>query len=172
MTEPTIQETVREEVKAYMDAMFRNPVMLDTLASAMLSRAVAALNYRAHHSTQRMPTLVVSENRIPGAIRVQLGEDGSLLAEEALADPIGDVEQWEKSKSVMDDELVSNSVKELVLSYGGVAGKFYYVIDDISLETYRKSLSDRVSERVQQQIPGEPFADTDDMVGQAPSENV
>ena len=33
----SIQQMVQEEVKAYMDAMFRNPVMLDTLASALLA---------------------------------------------------------------------------------------------------------------------------------------
>lgn len=142
----SIQQMVQEEVKAYMDAMFRNPVMLDTLASALLSRSVAALNYRAQHSTQRMPTLVVSESPIPGAIRVMLSEDGAMTAEEQIVDPEGDVEAWERSTSVMDAEVVYNAVKELVLSYGAAPGKYYYVLDDITLEKHRAELNKRIRE--------------------------
>ena len=142
----SIQQMVQEEVKAYMDAMFRNPVMLDTLASALLSRSVAALNYRAQHSTQRMPTLVVSESPIPGAIRVILSEDGAMTAEEQIVDPEGDVEVWERSASVMDAEVVYDAVKELVLSYGAVPGKHYYVLDDITLEKHRAELNKRIRE--------------------------
>lgn len=147
----SIQQMVQEEVKAYMDAMFRNPVMLDTLASALLSRAVAALNYRAQHSTQRMPTLVVSENPIPSAIRVILDEQGAMVAEEQLANQEGKVPtdaQWERSGSIMDSVEVYDAVKELVLSYGAVPNKHYYVLDDITLEKHRNSLNEKIRQSV------------------------
>lgn len=148
----SIQQMVQEEVKAYMDAMFRNPVMLDTLASALLSRSVAALNYRAQHSTQRMPTLVVSESYIPGAVRIVLDEIGGMTAEEQVE---GDEEAWETSKSIMENEVVVTAVKELALSYGAVPNKTYYVLDDITLERHRAE----VNKRIREATVGDDFVD-------------
>lgn len=158
-----IRAIIREELKAYMDNLFRNPVMLDSLASTIFSRGVAAFNFRAQHSTQRMPTLVVSENYIPGAIRVTLDEQGALFAEQQLIGSKDENDGWEPSPSVNDDQTVKDAVRSLVLSYGGVANKAYYVLDDISLDTYRKELSDRVARRAEETVAkqklGEALAD-------------
>lgn len=156
-----IVDTVREETKAYLDNLFRNPVMLDSLASALMSRAVAAFHFRAEHSTQRVPTLVVSDSYIPGAVRITVNEDGSLYAEEQKVGAEGPQAEWDPSPSVNDDETVNKAVRELALSYGAVPGKHYYVLDDISLDTYRKELSEKVRRKVESEQFAQQLADQD-----------
>lgn len=134
----SLQRTLVELTADHIERLFSDQVMVDSLAQRFLIAGANAIAFKASKSKQRTPQLVAIEAQIPGCnIRAKLTEEGGLYLQ--MQDKEG---LWQEGDELPEDfrqEAVTNSIGNLLASYGAEIGRFYYVIDDIALEEFRNA---------------------------------
>ena len=70
-----LQQATVNTVATQIQALFTDPVMVESITHRMLASAANAIAHKAAQSNQRAPELTVLEGYIPGALRAIMNED-------------------------------------------------------------------------------------------------
>jgi hypothetical protein len=138
--------TPEQQVKmiaTQIQSVFSNPVMLDSVTAAILTAGLNALRQKAATSKDRQPQLVVRTAYIKGAFRAKLSGLGDLTVEEQLADATDKDSGWVVSQTIMGNKGAIESFQELLASSGCDADVWYYLIDDVTLQTLQEQINSR-----------------------------
>jgi uncharacterized coiled-coil protein SlyX len=139
-----LQRTLVELTADHMQRLFNDPVMVDSIAQRMFIAGANAIAHKAKQSKERAPELVVVEGYVPGSIRVTLTDAGVVLEEQDKS-----TQKWVSGDALsegLNSEQVQHVMGDLVVSYGGVHDRPYYVIDSVALEEFRKETAQKAME--------------------------
>jgi len=139
-----VNRTLVELTADHMQRLFNDPVMVDSIAQRMFIAGANAIAHKAKQSKERAPELVVVEGYVPGSIRVTLTDAGVVLEEQDKS-----TQKWVSGDALsegLNSEQVQHVMGDLVVSYGGVNDRPYYVIDSVALEEFRQETSKKAME--------------------------
>jgi uncharacterized coiled-coil protein SlyX len=139
-----VNRTLVELTADHMQRLFNDPVMVDSIAQRMFIAGANAIAHKAKTSKQRAPELVVVEGYVPGSVRVTVTDNGVIVEEQDKA-----TQQWVSGEALsegMRDAKIQHVMGDLVVSYGGVNDRPYYVIDSVALEEFRQETSKKAME--------------------------
>lgn len=126
----------------HIQRLFNEEVLIDSLSQRIMVAGANAIAFKAKQSRARAPEMVVIEGYIPGSVKARLDDLGKL----ELFEQDRESGEWLGGDSLSDglkkDE-TQHVFLDLLLSYGAEAGKDYYLIDDITLEEFRKEAAQR-----------------------------
>jgi hypothetical protein len=143
---PALSEGIVQHIAGQIQTLFRNPVMLSGITSAILQNLQNALLFRAGKAKEREAQLIVIDYYVPSAQRVVHREDGTLLLETQNmsegVDPVAESDgEWTEYDFGTDGQASVTAIVQLLKSYNVEADAVRYMITDIDLQAYRESLT-------------------------------
>lgn len=156
--------SVMQHVDETFKELFNNPIVIESMATSVLRAGINALDHKARWSTERKPHSIVLARYVPGALRLIQQEDGYILLEQQ---DVADAEArklndgWAPHPDLNDQEHVQLLFKDLLASYDAQPNRYYYVIDDISLQNFREGVSDQVRAHAEALMNGTASASAD-----------
>ena len=143
-----LQQTLVNLVATQIQALFTNPVMVDSIAHRVLAAGANAIAHKAAASNERAPELVVLEGYIPGSLRAILNEDGSMSVEQQLKGATNAGGTWESVTADYDEKGITDSFAQLMAAYGAQAGRVYYITDTVTSAHHREKLAKELAANV------------------------
>jgi hypothetical protein len=135
-----MHRTIVELTATHVEAVFKDEVMIDSLAQRFFIAAANAIAHKAKSSRNRAPKLVVVDTMIPGCvIRAKLTEEG--FAHIEMLDKEGVWVTGEGLPEQMRSEQLVTTFGNLLLSHGAEQGRFYFITEDVALEDYREAIA-------------------------------
>jgi uncharacterized coiled-coil protein SlyX len=126
----------------HIQRLFADQILLDSIAQRVFVAGANAIAFKVSKSKERAPELVVVEGYVPGAIRATLTDDGTVLEEQD-----SETGEWIGGDALSENVRgVATEFGELLIAYGAEMNRAYYIIDNISLEQYRESVSAKIME--------------------------
>ncbi len=156
---------VVEHIAHQIQHLFNNPVMLSSIASALLATMQNALAFRAGASKDRQSQLVVIGKYVPGSLRAMVTEEGALVVEEPVqgeGEQENDVVAWKELE--FDEELRADThqaIRSILDEHGIDAGRHYFLIDDITLQRHREDARRLLEEATERRVREEALRTAD-----------
>lgn len=153
-----VNKTLVELTADHIQRLFQEPVLIDSIAQRILIAGANAIAHKAKHSKERAPELVVVEGYVPGAIRVTLTDNGPVIEEQVKG-----TQEWVSGDALSEglkDERIAHVMGDLLISYGAVVDRPYYVVDSVELEEFRKETSKKALQVTAQVDQAEEASDT------------
>ena len=138
-----IQRSIVELTADHVQRVFNDDVLVDSIAHRIMVAGANAISHKVKSSKQRAPELVVVEGYVPGAIRVTLTADGTVIEEQT------EDGQWVSGDDISEELRQPHVVTvfgDLVVSYGGQLDRAYYVLESTHLEEFRRQTSAQAME--------------------------
>lgn len=139
-----------------IEMLFKNEILVDSMAARFFGAAQNAIAFKANHSQQRAGELVVLEAYIPGSMKASFSEDGVLSLEQQLKGSTGPGEGWESSLEEFDKRGLTDGFKELMAAYGAEANRIYYITDTVNQQKHRQLMSRQLASEVTAPVAEEP----------------
>ena len=143
-----LQQATVNTVATQIQALFTDPVMVESITHRMLASAANAIAHKAAQSNQRAPELTVLEGYIPGALRAIMNEDGSMTVEQQLKGATNAGGQWESVTEDYQEKGVLETFSQLMASFGVTAGRVYYITDTVTAGTHRTKVAQELAAQV------------------------
>ncbi|MCY1281944.1 hypothetical protein D9M68_19970 [compost metagenome] len=134
------QRSIVELTAQHIETVFKDEVMIDTLAQRFFIAAANAIAHKAKNSRNRAPKLVVVDTMIPGCvIRAKLTAEGFAVIE--MLDKEGVWATGDELPEQMRSEQIKTTFGNLLLSYGAEVDRAYFITEDVALEEYREAIA-------------------------------
>jgi hypothetical protein len=143
-----LQQQTVNTVAQQIQHLFTNQVLIDSIASRILVAGANALAFKAQQSNQRAPELQVVEAYVPGSYRAALADDGSVSLEAQVKGSTNAGGGWESIVEDFSKRGIIDQFVQLLAAYGAEVGRFYYVIDSVSLAEHREKLGKKLAGEV------------------------
>jgi hypothetical protein len=146
---PVLSEGIVQHIASQIQTLFRNPVMLSGITSAILQNLQNSLVFRAGHSKERQAQLIVNEQYVPGSQRISLSGTGVIsLCTQMMPEGVDPAEvtdgEWVEHK-FEDGDMAEKALTQLIQSYNVDEDVPRYLITDIDLQAYRENLTHQIT---------------------------
>lgn len=139
------KQELAQSVHHILSGLMNDKVWLASFASNIFAAGIGALQFQAGNSKDRNPRPIITEQYVPGSMRIVLTQEGRLIAEVQESETIEDINApWAPSVDEHSEES-DNAIILMMQSYGVQADSVYYFTTDLDVEAWREKLRGRIT---------------------------
>lgn len=139
------KQELAQSVHHILSGLMNDKVWLASFASNIFAAGIGALQFQAGNSKDRNPRPIITEQYVPGSMRIVLTQEGRLIAEVQESEAIEDINApWAPSVDEHSEES-DNAIILMMQSYGVQADSVYYFTTDLDVEAWREKLRGRIT---------------------------